>query len=204
MLLTVPHDHRYWLPRHGDWTYFWLCFHGHEAMHICKHIIDVAGPVITLADETLATIARIALEVLNRRVPSPVVSSTLAYEGVMRLHADTEQRPASEALERPAALEQAISYCRENLDRPIGVGDLARASGYSRYHFVRLFRHSEGVSPSEFIRNERLSVAARRLVETDMPIAAVAEETGFSNSNYFTKVFRRVYGMPPPAFRHRE
>lgn len=204
MLITVPHDHRYWLPRNGDWTYLWLCFHGHESMHICKHIIDVVGPVITLSKETLDAVARVALEVLNGRVSSPALSSTLAYEIVMRLHAETEQRPSSKPVERPPQIEQAISYCRANLTRPIGVGDLARASGYSRFHFIRRFRRSEGVSPSEFIRNERMSVAARLLVETDRPIAAIAEKTGFASSNYFTKVFRRVYGMPPTAFRHRE
>lgn len=204
MLITVPHDHRYWLPRNGDWTYFWLCLHGHEAMHICKHIIDAVGPVMTLSEETLNVVVRATLQVMNGAVTTPAISSTLAYDIVMRLHADTEPRPASEALERPPRLEQAISYCRKNLGRPIGVADLARASGYSRFHFVRVFRHSEGVSPSEFIRNERMSVAARMLVETEMPIAGIAEETGFASSNYFTKVFRRVYGMPPTAFRHRE
>jgi AraC-like DNA-binding protein len=204
MLITVPHDHRYWLPRGGDWTYFWLCFHGHEAMHICKHIIETAGPVITLSPKALEAAAGVAVDVIHGRVTTPTQSSTLAYDLVMHLYGETEQRPAREAHERPPALERAISYCRDNLTRSIGVADLARASGYSRFHFVRRFRDSEGVAPSEFIRLERMSMAARMLVETELPIAAIAERSGFVNSNYFTKVFRRVYGMPPTAFRHRE
>ncbi|MEX0852867.1 MAG: AraC family transcriptional regulator, partial [Bauldia sp.] len=161
MLITVPHDHRYWLPQAGDWSFFWLCLHGHEALHICKHVIDELGPVIRLSDETLAAIASIALEVLQGRVATPMRSSTLAYDLVMRLLAATGQQPTAAARERPPEFEQAISFCRNNLDRPIGVGDLARASGYSRYHFVRRFRETEGISPSEFIRGERLSRGVR-------------------------------------------
>lgn len=203
MLVTVPHDHRYWLPRGGHWSYFWLCLHGHEALHICKHVIDVAGPVLNLSEETLASAARAVLDILGGDIATPTQASTRAYDLIMRVHGELKAEQPRDARERTADLEQAISYCRENISRPIGVADLAKASGYSRYHFARRFQESEGIPPAEFLRNERMSLAARALAETDLQIAVIAEKCGYLDPSYFTKVFRRVYGIPPKAFRHR-
>lgn len=201
MLITVPHDHRYWLPTNTSWGFFWLSFHGHEAIHICKHIISVAGPVLRLSEPTLAATARLALDVLNGRVTTATQTSSRAYDLIMQLHGDVESGPVRETSERTPDLERVISYARDHLAEPIGVDDLARVSGYSRFHFGRRFRESEGIPPSEFVRNERMLTAARLLAETTLPIATIAEESGYADASYFTKVFRRVYGMPPKAFR---
>lgn len=201
MMLTVPHDHRYWLPRDGAWKYFWLCLHGHEAIHICKHLIETVGPVLELKDATLGTAARLVLDALSGRITSPAQASSRAYELITHLYGELEVGLSRTVPERTAELELAIGYCREHLSDPLGVADLAQAAGYSRSHFGRRFRESEGIPPSEFLRNERMANAAQLLAETDIPIADIAARTGYADASYFTKVFRRVYGIPPKAFR---
>lgn len=203
MMVTVPHDHRYWLPRGGNWRFAWICLHGHEALHICRHIIEESGPIFKMTEETLDVFAQLVLDVLDGKISTPAETSIHAYDLIMRLHSDTELRPTAAAHERPVDIERAIGFCRENLARSISIDDMARASGYSRFHFVRRFTISEGIPPSEFLRNERMSTAARLLIESELPISIIAEQMSFADSSYFSKVFKRIYGMPPKAFRHR-
>lgn len=201
LLLTVPHDHRYWLPRDGEWKYFWLCLHGHEAIHICKHLIETAGPVLDLKESTLGIAAHLVLDALGGNIATPAQASSRAYELITHLYDELEEGVPRKVPERTADLEQAIGFCREHLSSPVGVSDLADAAGYSRSHFGRRFRESEGISPSEFLRNERMASAAQLLADTDLPIAEIAVRAGYPDPSYFTKVFRRVYGVPPKAFR---
>src|SRR5690606_14280791 len=46
MILTMPHDHRYWLERGGHWEYFWMVLNGREALRLAREIIDARGPVL--------------------------------------------------------------------------------------------------------------------------------------------------------------
>ena len=58
-----------------------------------------------------------------------------------------------------------------------------------------------GVPASEFIRNERLKTAAELLKNPDLTVAEVAYSSGFNDATYFSRSFKKVYGLSPTEFR---
>ncbi|MNL70641.1 HTH-type transcriptional activator Btr [compost metagenome] len=78
---------------------------------------------------------------------------------------------------------------------------MARLSGYSSYHFLRLFRLVMGKTPNRFLTDCRLARAKLLLVSTGLTVAEIARQAGFAQSSYFIKVFREFEGMPPNQYR---
>jgi len=86
---------------------------------------------------------------------------------------------------------------------PHSVDTLAAAASMSRSAFTRRFSEVAGISPMELVTLARLNLAARLLVESEMPVAAVARSAGFASRSYFSRSFRRRYGVDPSTFRER-
>ncbi len=85
--------------------------------------------------------------------------------------------------------------------RKADVGVLARHVGMTERQLNRVFHAYFGMPFTERVLSIRLHEAMRLLQSTDMPIRAVAEETGFSDSAYFCRQFRRKTGYPPRVWR---
>lgn len=78
---------------------------------------------------------------------------------------------------------------------------LADATGYSKAHFVRLFRRATGTSPHRYVLLRRLE-QARRLIETSaLPLAEVASATGFASQSHLNSAFVRFYRCTPGEAR---
>lgn len=77
----------------------------------------------------------------------------------------------------------------------------AQLCGVSNSYFYQCFRKWSGKSPNEYRNQIRLTNAETMLRHTDMPISAVSEAVGFSDSFYFCRIFSRHYGMSPQKYR---
>ena len=64
-----------------------------------------------------------------------------------------------------------------------------------------LFKREVGMTFGEYVEHVRIENAKRLLVTTDLPIVSVAEQTGFNNQAYFTKVFRKSTDTSPLRYR---
>jgi AraC family transcriptional regulator len=100
-------------------------------------------------------------------------------------------------------LQQAIAYINAHLDQDIRLADLAKTVGMSQYYFCRLFRQSVGVSPYQYVIGQRVERAKQLLEKKDVAIADVALACGFANQDHLTKMFRRLIGMTPKAYRDK-
>lgn len=201
MLVTMPHAHRYWLERGGEWEYFWLLLNGREALRLAREILDSAGPVLEPASDQVDRLADACLTLLQMSEASPGRASTAAYTAMASLH-DTVfgSRPAPET-PLPANLSRVLAHIEANLAAPLPVDRLAAVAEMSRAHFVRSFAAAVGAAPSDYVLEKRLERVERLLLATEMPVAAIAEATGFADGNYLAKVLRRHRGMAPLEFR---
>jgi AraC-like DNA-binding protein len=84
---------------------------------------------------------------------------------------------------------------------PLGVDDLARAAGLSRFHFSREFRRAFGESPHAYLLTRRLERAAALLRATDRKVADICFSVGLRSVGSFTTSFTRTYGVSPTAYR---
>jgi AraC-like DNA-binding protein len=102
-------------------------------------------------------------------------------------------------------LAQAIRQLGETLvDQPVRALDFrqeARRLGVSYDHFRRRFRQTLRQPPEAFRQACRLRAAARDLERTDQTVTAVAEAYGFETVYYFSRCFRKQFGVSPSAYR---
>lgn len=140
----------------------------------------------------------------NGKLYADTLSTALAAHFVNRYGTDfTLELPASQSLERQR-LSQVIDYIEDSLTEDIGLDDLALISGFSKFHFSRLFKQAFGTTPHRYVmkrRIERAAITLKREVPKDaLTIAQVAHQFGFADQSHFTRVFRQNKGMTPKAF----
>jgi AraC-like DNA-binding protein len=203
MLLTIPHDHRYWVESGGRWEFFWISMSGQEALRVHRNVIAASGPVLRLGQSTVERLASCCLRILEDSGNAPGALSALAYEAAMAL-SDEISKQANNSGKSTDALGRAVEQVRSNLGDRLSVGELAEISGYSRAHFTRKFAQAVGASPGRFAGNERMRRAIGLLVANpSLTIKQISGMSGFDDPNYFAKVFRKQFEMSPSEFRRR-
>jgi AraC-like DNA-binding protein len=100
-------------------------------------------------------------------------------------------------------LGHIIGYIRENLYQPLTIGSLSQKACMSESHFYRVFKNEMGVSPVEFINNERIGRAASLLRDPNRKIKEVFMECGFESRSYFNRVFKRMKKLSPTEFQSK-
>ncbi|KKB09940.1 AraC family transcriptional regulator [Devosia chinhatensis] len=201
MIVTLPHAHRYWLERGGEWEYFWLVLNGREALRLARDIIAAHGPVLRPDAAIVDRLAASCLTLLDKSMTSPGAASLSAYGAMVALYDH-----AFAAADRPEpdlspALRRVIAHIENNIAEPLHVERLAGLAELSRAHFVRQFTAAMGMPPSRFVWLRRMERIERLLVATDLGIAAIATATGFAGPNYLAKAFRRHAGQAPLEYR---
>ncbi|MBE9102171.1 AraC family transcriptional regulator [Vacuolonema iberomarrocanum] len=98
---------------------------------------------------------------------------------------------------------QISDYIQAHLDQSIKLADLAEVAGMSPFHFSRLFKQSMGISPHQYLLQQRVEQAKQLLKTSKLAIADVALQCGFSSQSHFSKHFRSATGMTPGAYRKR-
>jgi len=98
-------------------------------------------------------------------------------------------------------LFQVSEYINTHLDREIKLADLAQLLGMSQFHFSRLFKQSLGISPHQYLLQQRVERAKQLLKQTKLSVVEVALQSGFNSHSHLSKQFRQLTGMTPKAYR---
>ncbi len=123
------------------------------------------------------------------------------FQEVLMLLAESLQaerpRPGEDIADR------AASFLRLHYKEQISSRDLASELNFHPVYIARRMQKQFGCSPMEYLIRYRLEQAKRLLLQTDLPIAQIALETGFRQAAYFTACFSRREGVTPREFRLR-
>jgi len=98
-------------------------------------------------------------------------------------------------------LRPVMDYISENFCKKIYIEKLSDMIGVSADYFTKMFKDSIGKTPIEYINGLRINRAMQLLAETELPMAEIAESTGFCNPNYFHKIFKQYMDTSPLVFR---
>ncbi|MFK8252763.1 GlxA family transcriptional regulator [Ancylobacter terrae] len=98
---------------------------------------------------------------------------------------------------------EAIRLMETHIDRPLTIAAIARKAGVSTRGLETLFARTVEVSPGAYYVTLRLNAARRLVLDTNLPIADIAERTGFSAIASLSRAFRRQFGAPPSAARRK-
>lgn len=100
-----------------------------------------------------------------------------------------------------ARVDSAITFISQNLERPIGLAEIAQAGNFSPYHFHRIFTAATGENPQDYINRLRLERAANLLLKAPhRSITEVALACGFSSPSTFARSFKKHFGLPASAY----
>jgi len=99
------------------------------------------------------------------------------------------------------AISQAVEYIERRLCEAVTVAEVAHQSGFSLYHFCRMFNQVAHLPPYEYLLRRRLAEAGRELALTPRTITAVAFDYQFNNVETFGRAFKRVFGVLPNQWR---
>lgn len=142
---------------------------------------------------------------LHEALPSPEETEAEKLFPLLQIYADGiifYLRRANIVNDSYDLRSAAISdFIHQNLERSIGLPDLAERLGLSESHTSVLVKRLFGRSFSEYLMQRRVERACRYLSSTDLNLHKTAELCGFSSAFHLSKVFKRIKGIPPSRFR---
>lgn len=101
-------------------------------------------------------------------------------------------------------IQRAIDYIEENLRQDIDLAACAKVSGYSQYHFLRVFKYVTGLTPADYIRKRRLSEIAIEIVKGNEYISELAFRYGFNSKENFIRAFKSEHHILPTEYKLAE
>ncbi|OCT15742.1 AraC family transcriptional regulator [Paenibacillus pectinilyticus] len=103
---------------------------------------------------------------------------------------------------REQYLELAIRYMNDRLEDSIKLPELAKHIGLSKQHLILLFNEETGFPPIEYFLRIKIQKAAQMLSLTGLSIKEVAANIGISDPYYFSRLFKKMTGSSPSAYRN--
>jgi AraC family transcriptional regulator len=100
-----------------------------------------------------------------------------------------------------ADLDRVVTYMRAHLAGDVTLDELAALVNLSKFHFLRMFARTTGLTPHRYLARLRLDTAAELLRGTGLPVQRVAVMCGYASPARFAAAFRRAYGCAPSVYR---
>lgn len=191
----------YTADKDDPWEYYWAGFNGSDAEVILGHAgFTRECPVIStdFGDELKDSLERIYRFSGNDHSDLVKMTGQLYITlGILMEHSGSS---AAEGLSK-GYVTKAKNFIAHNFALDIGIENVAEFVGVSRATLYRAFMEQENRSPVKYLTDFRIDKACKLLRETSLPISAVATSAGYVDSLYFSRIFHKVKGVSPAAFR---
>ena len=162
-----------------------------------------------LRDTSIQRILSLLLEELEAEAPSGRVyveslAHALATRYLLLDGASGLRAESSASALPPRILNRVRERIEANLHTDVSLETLAEESGYSRAHFLRMFRTATGITPHQYILDVRLNHARECLRRKGASLIDIAASCGFASQSHMTTVFRKRLGVTPAEFRRSQ
>ena len=98
-------------------------------------------------------------------------------------------------------IQKAIAMMVENIERPIGMDEIAYELNISTRQLERIFARYGFDSPGRYFKELRLERARQLLEQSELSLAEISLACGFESQNNFSKSFKKLFGVSPRDFR---
>jgi transcriptional regulator GlxA family with amidase domain len=171
--------------------------------------VDVDPNVLYVADGDVLTSAGVASGIdlclhMVRDDFGAAVANSVARRTVVPPHRDGGQ---AQFIERPVpepgvhTTGTARGWALRHLERPIGLRELARQEAMSVRTFTRRFREEVGMSPQQWLTQQRIDRVRQLLESSDLPVERIAADAGFGSASSLRLRFQAALGVSPSAYR---
>ena len=143
---------------------------------------------------------------LIARFVSPEEAMRVARIYMLQWH-DLGQTPFASLLGRgqadDAMIRESQDWLADHYAKPSPVAEMIARSGLAERTFVRRFARATGLTPLDYIHALRLEEAKQMLETGPQPVEAIAEDVGYEDPSFFSRLFRRKVGLTPAQYRRR-
>ena len=146
----------------------------------------------------LDTLIASLIDILNSDEPDDVKSEINGLEYNLE---QIRKRVKKSTVQTDPRIQTVIDYIMLNPTEEYTSDKLSGMAEVAETTFRRLFKEATGKTATEFIRQVRLTTAARLLLVSNDPVNCIAHDVGFEDANHFTRVFRQAFGMTPGRYR---
>ena len=157
-------------------------------------------PRLRFMDPRVLTLVRMLIDIPVGDGASTLLGDSLTA-GIFALLSSPQKDVQEGKRLAPWQVRKVMQYMREQLPRQIELRELANLVGQSQWHFCRAFKASTGVSPYQWQLDERVKMAQALLLNSAIPLDAVAEATGFGDSMHLIRTFKKRSGQTPGVWR---
>jgi two-component system response regulator YesN len=165
---------------------------------------------VTFVKETTVRLDRLFARIVNHPgLPSAELTGVASTQRLKelfwkRIERYLQHKAASEEeLTDHEEINKIIRFIRQNYDVHITLKSMARYVAMEEHYVSRLFKSKVGENLINYVQNYRVEKAKVFLAESDLSVSDVGYSVGFSNDNYFIKIFKRVTGITPSVYRKR-
>ncbi|WP_349668450.1 response regulator [Lacrimispora sp.] len=112
-----------------------------------------------------------------------------------------EEEPDLNSSRLSVMTSMVMEYIKSNFMNEISMSETARAIGYSEPYFCKMFKQQFGQSFTSYLAEYRVGEAKKMLEQPNVNVKEIGARVGYADSNYFTKVFKRLEGLNPSEYR---
>ena len=180
--------------------YRWIHFTGNQAEKLLSDAqLPIGKPIDISIDEKIISEFH---SLFNEYIDHDFLSETTAIAKFIHIvslfgRAATQLNKGHISI----SLINALKYIDENYTKAIDIKELAKQEHISYTYFRAIFKKKTGASPNQYIIMLRLRNASRLLKQTELSVKEVAETVGFSDQMYFSRIFKKRFGVTPKDFR---
>ena len=146
----------------------------------------------------LDTLIASLIDILNSDEPDDVKAEINGLEYNLE---QIRKRGKKSTVQTDPRIQTVIDYIMLNPTEEYTSDKLSGMAEVAETTFRRLFKEATGKTATEFIRQVRLTTAARLLLVSNDPVNCIAHDVGFEDANHFTRVFKQAFGMTPGRYR---
>ncbi len=207
-LLVIPPGvpHVYGADERQPWTIPWAHATGPNVEPFLQELgVSAEKPVVYLGDEPqLRSLFEEVLQVLEHGyAPAQLLyaSNTLGHLlSLMVWHRRQRWRGTPDPEQRIAL---TIQHMKQHLGWPTQLATLAGLANLSPSHYTALFKQQTGYAPMDYFKRLRMHQAAQLLDTSSLSVKVIAEQVGYSDQLYFSRLFRQINGAAPTQDRAR-
>jgi AraC-like DNA-binding protein len=204
--LFIPEEmpHVYGAQEEAPWSICWAHVKGQKvAAHLEALGVTPAAPTLHVPDTGLVVEAfeEVYAHVHHGYSDDRLLGISTALGRLFGCLKANERAANDRGREREERILRSIQYMRNHLDEPCSLEELAEVARFSPSHYSHLFKQQTNTSPIRFFIRLKMQRACELLHTTNQTVAAIGRQVGYTDSFHFSRMFKKVIGKSPTAYR---
>lgn len=202
-ILHRKDDHLYYSDARNPWTKIWFNIKGSLIDALIKvygleqvnHVTDVSG---TLLPQLFQSFYQSCQEGKANSMAAFDKASILFHEILLQIHR-CGLKPAPKLEDSAAVLR---NYLDQHIENTVSIAEMASLIYKSPSQTIRIFKNAYGISPYEYLMDQKIQTAKLLLVNTGLSIKEISQYLHFGDEHYFSNYFKKRIGLSPKFYRN--